>query len=102
MKGMRYLSNVATLSLDRDKCKGCGICLDVCPHEVFSLKESKIEIVDRDACMECGACARNRAFGALSVDAGVGCAAAVILGFLKGTKNTCACSGSSSSTITSI
>lgn len=49
MKEMRYLPNVTTLSLDRDRCRGCGICLDVCPHEVFSLKEGKIEIVDRDA-----------------------------------------------------
>jgi hypothetical protein len=41
--------------------------------------------------MECGACARNCSCRAISVKAGVGCAAAIIGGMLRGTKGTCEC-----------
>ncbi|NTV89762.1 MAG: 4Fe-4S binding protein [Clostridiales bacterium] len=88
----RYLKNVATLVLDTDKCKGCGRCMEVCPHGVFAMKEGKAEILNRDWCMECGACEKNCPFGALEVNAGVGCAAAIIKGFLTGTEATCGCS----------
>ena len=41
MKGLRYLVNVATLALDRENCIGCGLCIQVCPHQVFALIERK-------------------------------------------------------------
>jgi ferredoxin len=78
MNSLTYLKDVVTLKLDAEKCKGCGMCLEVCPHAVFKMNSAHVEIRDRDACMECGACSRNCPFGALSVKAGVGCAAAVI------------------------
>ncbi|MEN6391903.1 MAG: mercury methylation ferredoxin HgcB [Syntrophomonas sp.] len=84
-----YLKNVATLAFDEEKCNGCGICLDVCPHAVLAQAGKKIEIRDKDACMECGACAMNCPFGALSVQSGVGCAAAIIWGALTGKEPTC-------------
>ena len=37
MKNPAYLKNVVTLQLDEIKCTGCGMCLDVCPHEVFKM-----------------------------------------------------------------
>ena len=83
MKGFRYLKNVATLTLDRDVCIGCGRCLEVCPHQVFSLAEKKAAIMDRDACMECGACALNCPVKAITVDAGVGCASGMINEWLR-------------------
>ncbi|MEN6419563.1 MAG: mercury methylation ferredoxin HgcB [Clostridiaceae bacterium] len=86
---MKYLKNVVTLQFDPDQCTGCGRCLEVCPHRVFRRLDGKVKINDRDACMECGACARNCAFGAISVEQGVGCAAAVIVGFFTGTEPTC-------------
>lgn len=91
MFGLRYLANVTTLTLDETKCSGCGMCLTVCPHGVFVLKDGKSQIKDRDACMECGACARNCRPGALTVNAGVGCLEAVIRGALTGTEPTCDC-----------
>ncbi len=78
-----YLKNVTTLALNEEKCTGCGVCTKVCPHAVLSLSAKKVGIGDRDACMECGACAINCPEEALSVRAGVGCAAAVINGFLR-------------------
>jgi ferredoxin len=95
MGQMIYLKDVVTLTLDRDKCMGCGTCLLVCPHAVLSLTDGKIEIVNRDACMECGACARNCPVEALTVRSGVGCATAVINARL-GRKNACCCSLESS------
>ena len=86
---MKYLKNVVTLQFDSGRCTGCGRCLEVCPHRVFQRQDGKVAINDRDACMECGACARNCAFSAISVEAGVGCAAAVIIGFFTGTEPTC-------------
>jgi NAD-dependent dihydropyrimidine dehydrogenase PreA subunit len=90
-----YLKNVVTLTLDRDKCMGCGTCLLVCPHAVLSLTNGKIEIANRDGCMECGACARNCPAEALTVRSGVGCAAAVINAKL-GRKGACCCSSEAS------
>lgn len=91
MRNMAYLKNVATLEMNTQKCTGCGMCLDVCPHRVFMLNGKKAVIVDRDACMECGACSRNCPAGALSVQAGVGCAAAVINSLLGKNGGECCC-----------
>jgi Fe-S-cluster-containing hydrogenase component 2 len=52
---------------------------------------NRVAIRNRDACMECGACSRNCAFGALSVQAGVGCAAAVINSLLGRKDEDCCC-----------
>lgn len=83
MKEFRYLENVATLELHRERCTGCGRCVEVCPHQVFTLTGGKAEIVDRDACMECGACSLNCPADALTVDAGVGCASGLINEWLR-------------------
>ena len=86
-----YLKNVVTLQLDLEKCTGCGTCLEVCPRQVLGLNGKKARIVNRDACMECGACALNCPFEALAVEAGVGCAAAVIKSALGRTGDSCCC-----------
>jgi ferredoxin len=94
MTVMKYLPDVVTLELDVEKCTGCGMCVVVCPHKVFEIENRKSKIVDRDACMECGACAMNCEFGAISVESGVGCAAGVIIGAIRGTEPTCGCDSS--------
>ena len=88
-KKLRYLKDVTTLKLDTGKCTGCGLCVSVCPHEVFIIAEKKSRIVDKDACMECGACAKNCPEDAVYVKSGVGCAAAIIIGALTGREPTC-------------
>ena len=85
-----YLKDVVTLELEEEKCSGCGMCLIVCPHAVLGMNEKHVQIENRDACMECGACARNCPTDALSVQAGVGCAAAVINAAL-GREGDCCC-----------
>ena len=78
MEKFVYLENVVTLELDAEKCVGCGMCLEVCPHAVFAMNNGKAQIADRNACMECGACATNCPAEALSVEAGEGCAVAIL------------------------
>ena len=90
---MKYLSKVVSLEFFSDLCVGCGMCIQVCPHGVFAQENKKAVILDRDQCMECGACAGNCAFGALNVNKGVGCAAAVINGMISGGEPSCDCGG---------
>lgn len=89
MKTLRYIDGVATLKLDTDRCTGCGVCTSVCPHAVFEIAEKRARIVDLDGCMECGACAMNCAWGAISLTPGVGCAAAIINGWIHNTEPSC-------------
>jgi ferredoxin len=90
MKTLRYLPNVATLSLDGDVCVGCGMCTVVCPQGVLVMEGPKALITDFDGCMECGACANNCPVDAVRVTPGVGCAAYIIQTWIKG-KQAAAC-----------
>jgi NAD-dependent dihydropyrimidine dehydrogenase PreA subunit len=94
---MKYLKNVSTLEFFPEKCTKCKMCIEVCPHAVFSFENKKISITDKDKCMECGACMKNCDFDAIQVNIGVGCAAAIINGMINGTEPNCDCSGDSGS-----
>jgi len=88
----RYLQNVTTLEYNEDKCIGCGMCNDVCPHGVFYVSDNKALITDKDSCMECGACAMNCPTEAITVNAGTGCATAIIISWFTGGEPMCGCS----------
>jgi NAD-dependent dihydropyrimidine dehydrogenase PreA subunit len=75
---LRYLEDVTTIQFDSELCTGCGMCVEVCPHAVFRLEADHAVLADRDACIECGACMTNCEAGAIQVDVGVGCAAAIL------------------------
>ena len=89
---LKYLKNVVTLKLDREKCTGCALCTDVCPRGVLLVRNHKAEIINRDQCIECGACSKNCAFDAISVKSGVGCAQALFNAILTGGEPVCGCS----------
>jgi NAD-dependent dihydropyrimidine dehydrogenase PreA subunit len=76
-----------TLSYQPDQCIGCGVCVEVCPHAVFRMNGRKAVLVSQAACMECGACQVNCPTGAIKVESGVGCAAAMISAALRGKKD---------------
>lgn len=86
-----YLKDVVTLALDPLLCNGCGMCVTVCPHRVFQLVNKKAAITNKDKCMECGACSVNCGQNAITVNSGVGCAAALINSRIKKTEPACGC-----------
>ena len=56
---------MAKLTFKTDNCKGCGLCVDVCPKKVLELASDKInkrghhpvEAARPDDCIGCGSCA---------------------------------------------
>ena len=94
---MKYLANVTTLNYAFEKCAGCGRCVEVCPRGVFEMQDKRAALIDKDLCMECGACAKNCEFGAINVNSGVGCAAAIINSMITGGQPSCDCSDGASS-----
>ena len=42
------------VTIDEEKCTGCGTCVEVCPVE--ALKVNDKAKVDEDACIDCGTC----------------------------------------------
>ena len=52
------------IQIDKERCKGCGLCIDVCPKECIHLSEELnlkgyfVATFDAgDACTGCGNCA---------------------------------------------
>lgn len=45
-----------SLTVNKDWCKGCGICVAFCPKSVLNLEDGKINIKNFDACIQCGQC----------------------------------------------
>jgi ferredoxin len=41
--------------VDKEKCTGCGTCVDECPSEAIALKDD-VAVVDDEACSDCGLC----------------------------------------------
>ena len=91
MARLTYLKDVTTLTIDREKCNGCGMCLKVCPHPVLALSNGAVEILSRDHCMECGACSTNCPTDAITVQPGVGCAAKIIQSAFNKDSKSCCC-----------
>jgi len=51
--------------IERDRCKGCGLCVSVCPVHILELAEDEfnakgyppVEVTDPQACTGCAMCA---------------------------------------------
>ena len=47
----------ADVLIDWDWCKGCGICVELCPRHVLTLNENgKAVWSEPDNCVRCGLC----------------------------------------------
>lgn len=45
-----------TIKVDKEKCDGCGECVDVCPSNVYEINEGKAMPANAQECIECCAC----------------------------------------------
>jgi electron transfer flavoprotein alpha subunit len=45
---------MAIVSVDKEKCTGCGACIDICPFGAPSLEGDTVVV--NDQCTACGAC----------------------------------------------
>jgi len=75
---LSYISDKISLKVFHTKCIGCGMCVIVCPHQLFVIEDKKAMVTNKSLCIECGACKSNCPVGAIEVDAGTGCAVAVL------------------------
>ena len=48
-----------------DKCKGCGMCVKVCPTQAISGERRKPHEIDLDKCIKCNSCYDRCPFGAI-------------------------------------
>ena len=49
--------------VDKEKCVGCGACVNVCPAGAISVKDDKAVISDK--CVDCGRCVQVCPAGAI-------------------------------------
>lgn len=54
---MSELKRLNTVTLDRDKCKGCVTCMKRCPTEAIRVRDGKASVI-YDKCIGCGECVR--------------------------------------------
>jgi 2-oxoglutarate ferredoxin oxidoreductase subunit delta len=56
----------AKLTFDTDRCKGCGLCVNVCPKQILALDTSTTNrkgyhpamVTDQSKCIACASCAK--------------------------------------------
>ncbi|MEW6442167.1 MAG: 4Fe-4S dicluster domain-containing protein [bacterium] len=44
------------IKIDKEKCTGCGECVDICPSSVLELVDAKCEPTNIDDCVGCESC----------------------------------------------
>ena len=42
--------------VDREKCVGCGECVDICPVDVYELQDDKSVVANGEECLGCESC----------------------------------------------
>ena len=54
---------MAKIVIDEDRCKGCGLCPQVCPREILKMSEGinkkgyhPVKVTNMDECIGCGFC----------------------------------------------
>lgn len=45
-----------TVIVNQDTCVGCGECVDICPVNVYEMRDGKSEPVNAEECLGCESC----------------------------------------------
>lgn len=60
------------ITLESNRCKGCGICVAFCPKKVLALDVlNHCSVINKEACIGCGQCELRCPDYAIFVDKGV-------------------------------
>lgn len=62
----RYILELVSATVDKDRCNKCKLCVDICPYGAITVKDDAIEI-DEIACKGCGSCASMCPSNAITV-----------------------------------
>jgi len=59
-----------TISIDMNKCDGCGDCIKYCPRCILEMKNNKLVVKDVNECTLCSECIKHCAKKACPIDVG--------------------------------
>jgi len=55
------------VAVQQERCRGCGICEEVCPQGAIRVRE--VAVIDQERCIGCGICVEECPHGALYLKA---------------------------------
>ncbi len=57
------MTNKSKITINKERCKGCELCVAICPQKIISVSRGVnkkglryVEITDKDKCTGCGMC----------------------------------------------
>ena len=60
---------MVNITLDADKCEGCGTCVDSCPVSIYTLEDGKAKLTgDVNECVVCRTCEEGCPTHAITVE----------------------------------
>ena len=57
----------AVATIDEEKCNGCGVCREACPHDAIRGTKKQPHAIAPEKCNRCGICYDGCAFDAVTV-----------------------------------
>jgi 2-oxoglutarate ferredoxin oxidoreductase subunit delta len=66
--GVKQKDKEHKITIIIENCKGCGICVELCPTHTLGLKKGKVEVLYPEKCIGCQMCDLRCPDFAISVD----------------------------------